>query len=306
MAAPRIVSLLPSCTEIVHALGLGECLVGRSHECDFPESVRALPVCTSAKLDSAAPSAAIDREVKTLLQNALSLYEVDASRLRELKPDFILTQAQCKVCAVSLPEVEQAVAQWTGKRPRIISLAPQKLADVWDDIRRVADALGLSEKGKEVARTLKLRMVNIIEKTCVMTRRPTVACIEWLDPLMAAGNWVPELVDLAGGRNLFGEAGQHSPWLEWETVRAKDPDVLIALPCGFDLARTRVEIGALTSRPGWPKLRAAKSGHIYLADGDAFFNRPGPRLVESLEILAEILHPDLLKFGHEGKGWERL
>jgi iron complex transport system substrate-binding protein len=302
----RIVSLLPSCTEIVCALDGAGRLVGRSHECDFPEEIRHLPVCTSAKIDSRANSAAIDKEVKTLLQNALSLYDVDLDRLQTLQPDLILTQAQCEVCAVSLPAVEAALSTWTGTRPQILSLSPKRVPDIWDDIRRVAEALGDPEAGKQLLRSLKQRFVVVIEKACVISKRPSVACIEWIEPLMAAGNWVPDLVDLAGGLNLFGESGKHSPWLNWEAVREHDPEVIIVMPCGFDLARTRAEMPALLQRPDWAKLRAVKKQRVYLADGNQFFNRPGPRIVESLEIIAEILHPQLFQFSHENKGWEKL
>lgn len=300
----RIVSLLPSCTEIVCALGLENQLVGRSHECDFPASIRHLPVCTEPKLDVQASSAEIDRQVKDLLRNALSIYRIDVEKLKSLRPDFILTQSQCEVCAVSLPEVEAAVGAWLGSRPQIISLAPQALRDIWEDIRRVAEALGVPERGQTLLKTLKGRVVDIIEKACVIKRRPSVACLDWIEPLMAAGNWVPELVDLAGGLNLFGEAGKHSPWLNWEAVREHDPEIIIVLPCGFDLARTRKEMAALTSKPDWAKLRAVKSERVFLTDGSQYFNRPGPRLVESLEILAEIIQPNIFQFGHKGQGWE--
>ena len=302
----RIVSLLPATTEIVCALGAAGWLVGRSHECDFPVEIGALPVCTSPKLDPAASSQEIDRQIKALLQDAVSIYRIDTEKLRQLKPDIILTQAQCEVCAVSLPEVEQAVAQWLVSRPQIISLSPNRLADIWEDIRRVADALELTEHGKEVLRSLKNRVVNIIEKSCVLKDRPTVACIEWIEPLMAAGNWVPELVELAGGSNVAGEAGKHSPWMNWETLARQNPDIIIVMPCGFNIQRTRSEMAALVRRPEWPKLRAVKKGRVYLTDGNQYFNRPGPRIVESLEILAEIIHGDRFNFGHQGKGWERL
>ncbi len=303
MAGLRIVSLLPSATEIVCALGQSRQLVGRSHACDFPDTVIGLPPCTSPRLDAKAPSAEINRQVASLLQNALSIYEVDSGRLRDLKPDVILTQAQCEVCAVTFAEVEKAVADWTGARPRVISLSPQRLADVWSDIRVVAEALGVPDVGRDVVRQLKTRVVDVIEKAVLARRRPSVACIEWLDPLMAAGNWVPELVELAGGKNLFGEPGQHSPWLGWDKLRETDPEVIIAMPCGFDLARIRSEMGALTNGAGWHKFRAVKSGRVFLTDGNQYFNRPGPRLVESLEILGEILHPDLFHFGHKNRGW---
>jgi iron complex transport system substrate-binding protein len=188
----------------------------------------------------------------------------------------------------------------------VLSLSPQRLTDIWADHRKVAEALGLLEPGRDVIRRLKTRVVGIIEQTCLMKRRPSVACIEWLDPLMAAGNWVPELVELAGGLNLFGEPGKHSPWLHYEAISEHDPEFIIVMPCGFNVARSRGEITALTSRPDWTKLRAVKQGRVYLADGNQFFNRPGPRVVESLEILAEMLHPDLFRFGHRGKAWEPL
>ena len=302
----RIVSLLPSGTEIVCALGLEERLVGRSHVCDFPPSIQHLRVCTASKLDASAASRELDLAVKDRLRNALSLYEIDVDKLQQLQPDLILTQAQCEVCAVSLAEVEQAVGQWLGARPQIISLSPQCLTDVWADFHRVAEALGVADQGKAVVKGLKFRAVDVIEKTCLVQRRPSVACLEWIEPLMAAGNWVPELVDLAGGRNLFGEPGKHSPWLAWEAVVTENPEVIVVMPCGFDIKRTRPEMAALTGRPGWGKLRAVKRNQVFLADGSQFFNRPGPRLVESLEILAELLHPELFTVKHAGSGWEKL
>lgn len=279
--------------------------MGRSHECDFPPAVRRLPVCTAPKLDVAGSSREIDRQVKDLLRQAVSVFRVDAEKLKELRPDVILTQSQCDVCAVSLAEVEEVVGQWLGSRPRLISLSPQTLAGVWDDIGHVAEVLGVAERGKDLLRRLKNRCVDVIEKVCAVERRPSVACIEWIEPLMAAGNWVPDLVDLAGGLDLFGEAGKHSPWLNWEAVRAHDPEIIVVMPCGFDLARTRQEMPALMRKADWSKLRAVTSGRVRLADGSQYFNRPGPRLVESLEILAEIFHPDIFNFRHEGRGWQR-
>jgi len=299
---PRIVSLLPSCTEIVCELGLSAQLVGRSHECDFPPAVRRLPVCTQPKLNVQSSSLQIDREVKALRQDALSIYQIDTGKLKELSPDFILTQSQCEVCAVSLSEVEQAVSGWGGFQPRVLSLAPSALADVWNDILKVAGALGVAERGEQVVARLKDRVESIAARTRHLPQRPSVACIEWLDPLMAAGNWVPELVELAGGLNLFGEGGKHSPWLNWESVRERDPEIMVILPCGFDIERTRREMSSLTDRPGWKNLRAVKNSGVYLADGNRFFNRPGPRLVESLEILAAIIHPDIFTSSHEGVG----
>jgi iron complex transport system substrate-binding protein len=305
MKAGRVVSLLPSATEIVCALGGAERLVGRSHECDFPPEIRALPVCTAPRIDPAASGAEIDRAVKSLLERALSLYQIDAEKLRELRPDLIFTQAQCAVCAVTLSDLEAALAQAPGFRPKIISLSPARLADVWKDIQTAAEALGAAERGRELLLRLKNRVVDVIQKTCLLTRRPTLACIEWFEPLMAAGNWVPELAEFAGAKNLFGQAGLHSPWLKWEELCQGDPDIIVLMPCGFDLGRARREAAALERNPRWKTLRAVKTGNVFVVDGNAFFNRPGPRLVDSLEILAEVVQPGLFNFGQKDKGWQK-
>jgi iron complex transport system substrate-binding protein len=305
MSRQRIVSLLPSCTEIVCALGCADQLVGRSHECDFPEEIQSVPICTAPRLDPSGSSGEIDASVKSLSQTAPSLYEIDATLLRELRPDLILTQSQCDVCAVSLADLEKALAPPPAPRPEIISVAPARLADIWTDIQAIADGLGVSNEGRTLLLPLKNRLVDVIQKTCMMKKRPSVACLEWLDPLMAAGNWVPEMVQLAGGRNLFGEPGRHSPWLEWEKLADADPDVIVLTPCGFNLARTRAESKSLAENPAWTALRAVKSKNVFLTDGNYYFNRPGPRLVDSIEILAEILHPKSFSFGHEGRGWAR-
>lgn len=305
-ALPRVVSLLPSTTEISCALGFREALVGRSHECDHPEGVAALPVLTEPKLDARAPSAAIDERVKQLVREGLSVYRVDAARLRELAPDVVLTQTHCEVCAASLSDVEAALREWTGARPRLVALEPATLGDVWDDLGRVAEALGAPERGRALAVGLCERLSQLGERAAQASRRPRVACIEWIDPLMAAGNWMPELVALAHAEPLFGAPGAHSPWLDWQELVRADPDAIAILPCGFDLARTRAELGPLRARPGFASLRAVRAGRVFLADGNAYFNRPGPRLVESLEILCEMLHPDRFAPHHRGAGWESL
>lgn len=306
MPEPRIISLIASATEIVCALGFESQMVGRSHECDFPASVKRLPVCTSPKFEVEGLSYEIDQRVKAILQEALSVYRVDAELLERLQPTHIVTQSQCEVCAVSLKDVEEAVCQFTSSRPVIVSLEPNALADVWSDIRRVAAALNAPERGEELVASLRSRMDEIAAKAQTATSRPTVACVEWIDPLMAAGNWMPELVEMAGGVNLFGEAGKHSPWMSWEDLIAADPDVIFISPCGFDIARTLEETYLLSDKPEWRKLKAAQSNRVFVADGNQYFNRPGPRLVESLEILAELLHSELFHFGHETEGWVRL
>jgi len=302
----RIVSLLPSTTEIACALGFGPQLVGRSHECDFPPEIRDLPVLTRPKLDARAGSREIDDRVKSLVRDGLSVYEVDADGLRELAPTHILTQDQCEVCAASLGDLESALAIWTGERPKVVSLSPQTLGDVWRSIIEVAVALSAGERGSELTNSLADRLTEIAERTPSRSRRARVACIEWLDPLMAAGNWIPELVTLAGGENLLGRAGSHSPWLTVAELTDADPDVIVVLPCGFDLGRTREELMRVIERPPWPQLRAVEQGRVFLTDGNQFFNRPGPRLVESLAIFSEIFHPKTIEPVHRGTGWSAL
>jgi iron complex transport system substrate-binding protein len=225
--------------------------------------------------------------------------------LRRLRPDVIVTQDQCEVCAVSLRDVEQAVCSWVGSRPRVVALNPNALADVWQDVRQVAKAAGVAGRGEELVGRLQRRLGDIAAKAASLPHRPTVACVEWVEPLMASGNWMPELVTMAGGVNLFGEAGRHAPAMTWEQLSARDPDVILVLPCGFDIPRTLQEMPLLERRTEWPRLRAVRQGRVYVLDGNQYFNRPGPRLAESLEILAEILHPEAFHFGHEGLGWVR-
>jgi iron complex transport system substrate-binding protein len=306
----RIVSLLPSATEIVCALGFHDHLVGRSHECDYPASVAQIPVLTSPKFNPEGSSREVDERVKQILSEALSVYRVDAEKLRILRPDVIVTQSQCDVCAVSLEDVEAATAQWicgtSEAKPKLISLAPHELRDILADMERVAVELGVAERGMEVVGRLSQRMTAIEERAKGAAARPGIACIEWIDPLMAAGNWMPELIAMAGGHNLFGSAGKHSPWMSFEDLAAKNPDVILVTPCGFNMERTAAEFPALARHPEWTQLKAVRDGQVYLADGNQFFNRPGPRIVDSLEILAEILHPELFHFGHEGSGWRRV
>ncbi|MGD8328173.1 MAG: cobalamin-binding protein [Acidobacteriota bacterium] len=301
----RIVSLIASSTEIVCALGLGDSLVGRSHECDFPPAVRDLPVCTAPKFVDGT-SYQIDQRIKAILQEGLSVYRVDADVLDELAPDVIITQTQCDVCAVSLSDVEDAVCRMIGSQPRIVAMEPNRLDDLFADVERVANALQVSERGIELVATLRRQMGEIERRAAAIGERPTVACIEWIDPLMAAGNWMPELVEMGGGRSVIGRAGEHAPWMSWEELVELDPAVIIVMPCGFDIARARAEVSPLTERPGWSKLRAVAGGRAYVADGNQYFNRPGPRVVKALEIMAEMLHPGVFDFGHRDTGWEPL
>jgi iron complex transport system substrate-binding protein len=288
----RIVSLIASATEIVHALGLGRFQVGRSHECDYPGSVLALPVCTRPSFAVDGDSATIDRLVKEKMQAAASVYQICGDVLRELAPTHLITQTQCRVCAVSLQDVERELCRPLSTRPRVVALEPNSLNDIWGDILRVAEACGVASAGRELVDSLQAGVNRISSLAARPAARPRVACVEWMEPLMAAGNWIPELIELAGGHNLFTRAGVHSPWLDWEDVRAADPDVIVVSPCGFGLDRVRSEMHWLTDRPGWTALAAVRARRVFLVDGNQYMTRPGPRVVESLQILAGILHPD--------------
>jgi iron complex transport system substrate-binding protein len=242
--------------------------------------------------------------VKQLLHEAVSIYGLNTDVLNDLRPDLIITQSQCEVCAVSLNDVERAVCELITSHPKIVSLEPNGLDDVWTSIRQVAESLGVPERGQQLVEQSRRRLFELSRRTAETKTRPTIACIEWIDPLMAAGNWVPELVEIAGGTNLFGEAGKHSPWMTWEQLLERDPDVIAVMPCGWDIPRSRREMTPLTSQPAWNRLKAVQNRRVFLTDGNQYFNRPGPRLVESAEILAELLHPGLGPVRHREIGWE--
>ncbi|MDA0808232.1 MAG: cobalamin-binding protein [Planctomycetota bacterium] len=301
----RIVSLIPSATEIVAALGYEESLVGRSHECDFPPSIERLPVCSKPRIDVSGSSNEIDQLVKTSLRDALSIYTVFRDELERLTPTLLITQSQCDVCAVNLEEVQAAVCDMIGSQPEIVSLEPMALSDIWSDIQSVADALDDAVAGHRLVESLRGRLKLLAQNVPESAARPSVVCIEWLEPLMPAGNWIPELVELAGGTSLLSEAGKHSPWMTWDDLTTVDPDFIVIMPCGFDIERTQRELHLLIGHPQWSNLKAVRDRNVFLTDGHQYFNRPGPRVVESAEILAEILHGPAIHFGHEGAGWVR-
>ena len=301
----RIVSLIASATEIVHALEMGTHQVGRSHECDYPDSVLSLPICTAPTFPISGNSQEIDNRVKETLRKALSVYEVFGKVLEQLQPTHIITQSQCEVCAVSLREVEEAVGKRLTCRPTVVSLQPDGLNEVWQDMGLVAFSLGIEAKGAELVESLSQQMDEISSRAQATPQRPRVACVEWLEPLMAAGNWMPELVEMAGGESLLGESGKHSSWMSWEELSQSDPDIVVVLPCGFDMKRTQEEMHWLTDRSEWNSLKAVQKGRVYVTDGHQYFNRPGPRLVESLQILAEVIHPEVFDADFEGIGWKR-
>ena len=301
----RIVSLLPSGTEIVAALGLLDQLVGRSHECDFPPEVQRLPICCHPRIDVSQSGAVIDRQVKEHLHKGLSIFEVDVSRLRELQPDVILTQTQCDACAVTPQDLEAALTHG-DHGPSVIDLRPQRLEQLFGDIHVVSMALHAADRGHNLVIELRGSFESLRHQMAKTRRKPTVACLDWFEPLMTAGNWVPELVEIAGGQSVGAEPGQHSPWWDWNQLVEADPEVLVLMACGWSIARAREELAVLTSDSRWPRLAAVRAGRVFVTDGHQFFNRPGPRLLESTQILAEILHPEACDFGHRGHHWEKL
>lgn len=303
---PRIVSLLPSATEIVCALGAGADLVGRSHECDYPAEAQHLPVLTRPRFLPASTSGEIDRQVRELAlearaEDALGVYAIEMDLLQELAPTHIVTQTQCEVCAVSLRDVERAVEQLTGFDTRLIPLAPNSLADIWDDIQRTADALGIGDRGRALVAGLQHRIDQVPRTSAA----PRVAVVEWPDPLMTAGHWTMELVERAGGVPVIGAPKGPSLHFEMSDLADADPDVIIIAPCGYDLARTTADAELLHTREDWQALRAVQQGRVALIDGNQYVNRPGPRVVETLEIIVEIVNPNVVEHQHEGAGWQR-
>jgi len=288
----RIVSLLPSATEIVCALGLEDRLVGVTHECDFPPSVRRLPKVTRTLVPADASSAEIDRIVRQRLDRARALYALDLPVLDGLRPDLIVTQALCGVCAAAADEVRAAASTLPGN-PRVIDLEPKTLADVLASIRQVAEAAGVAASAADVIRALTTRVDAVAARSASLQHRPRTALLEWLAPPFSCGHWSPELVRLAGGIEGLGREGEPSRTLGWGDVMAWQPEVVVVACCGFDVERTMHDLPALGAVPGWPDLPAVRAGRVYVVDGSQYFSRPGPRLVDSLEILAHLLHPDV-------------
>ena len=288
----RIVSLLPSATEIVCQLGLGDQLVGVTHECDWPVEVRRLPKVTRSLNPTTATSRELDSLVRERLQSAQALYSLDMPALERLQPTLVVTQALCDVCAVAEAEIRAAVATLASK-PRVVNLAPTCLEEVFDGLRIVGEATGCRPRAEEEVAKLKGRVAAVAERSQKIKKRPRVVLLEWIDPPFSSGHWSPELVRLAGGDEALGVAGQHSRTLDWQDVVAARPEVLVVACCGFDVPRTLDDLPILRGYAGWNELPCVATGRVYVVDGSAYFNRPGPRLVDSLEILAHALHPDV-------------
>lgn len=294
MPAERIASLLASSTEILYGLGLGNRIVAISHECDYPAEVRSRPRVTFTRIAAEASSRQIDAEVRGTLVGGDALYGVDAETLERLQPDLIVTQAQCDVCAVRYQDVQDAVTSSAVLRGTpIVSLNPNTIDEVFRDIAAVAAAAGVPERATGYVGALRKRVDRVRAAARNASRRPRVVCVEWVDPLMVAANWTPELVEHAGGEYGLAQSGVHTGYTNWQDVVDYRPEILIVAPCGFDLPRARRELPLLEALPGWRSLPAAQSRRVFVCDGNAYFNRSGPRLIDTLELLAYLIQPEI-------------
>ena len=300
----KIVSLISSATEIVSSLQCIDSLVGISHECDYPESIKNLPVCSEPRFDVNGKSIEIEQSIKSLLQEALSIYRVKENVIRSLNPDVIITQSQCDVCAVSIKDVRIAIEQAIGINPEIISLSPTCLEDVWNDILELGIVLKKESIAKDLVKYIK-NDISIISKKNKNKNPVSVGCIEWTEPLMFAGNWVPEIVQIVGGKSLFGVAGEHSNWSKYEELYQHDPDKIIFMPCGYDMNKTKVELSNFTHDVRWKSLKAVRTDEVYLTDGNQYFNRPGPRLLDSIKIMEDIINNTNV-YNFKNHGWRKL
>ena len=298
----RVVSLLAGATEMVCALGAGETLVGRSHECDNPSWVQRLPSCSQPTFDISVSSGAIDAEVRRRLRWGEPLYRIDTELLRALQPDLVITQSHCDVCAVTPADLERGACTITARH---LSLSAATIEEIFRSISEVAEALDLQEQGQAVIDRERQRLQTVRQRTAPF-RRPTVVMLEWADPIFAMGNWGPELVEIANGEPLLGHAGQFSAALPSEQLRDADPEYLIVAPCGFNLERAERERPVLEQHPWWRDLRAVRHGNVAFADGNLFFNRSGMTVAQSAEILAEILHGVCAEVPTEGMHWRRM
>jgi iron complex transport system substrate-binding protein len=288
----RVVSLLPSATEIVCALGASDELVGVSHECDHPAEVIGLPTLTRSRLPTEGPSGELDRSVRELLRAALAIYDLDVDLLAKLDPDLVVTQDLCEVCAVSYGAVCAAADQLVGQEVAVVSLHPRRLDDIWGDIREVAAALDRQAAGRALLAGLRGRLAQVEQQAAAAPTRPRVVSIEWLDPVMLGGTWMPELITVAGGTPLGVTAGERAPTLDLAALQRLEPEVVVVKPCGSPVERTLAELELLARVLPWASWPAVQAGRVFVADGNAYFNRSGPRIVDSAELLAGCLHPE--------------
>lgn len=302
MKEARIISLLPSATEIVYALGLGDQMVGRSHACDYPEPAKELPACTEAGLKTTGSSKAIDRDVKRLLEQATSVFKINAEKIKSLKPTHIITQSQCELCAITTNELQQRLRDYIeAENIKLIDVRPQTLEHVLADFVKIGVALGDFQAGYLLRMKIANEIQSIRMRCLQFVDKPKVALIEWIEPMMKAGLWTDELIEAAAGKNIF--ENQKEPHTGFDQLKENDPDKIIFIPCGFDIPKTKKELDILFKDAKWADLQAFKNKEIYVSDGSRYFNRPGPRLLESLEILTEIFHPEDFEKKHKKTNW---
>ena len=302
MSTSKIITLIPSATEIISFLGLDSQLVGVSHECDFPEKVKSLKKLTKTDIKTNVSSYNIHLQIEKILENSLSVYKVDENSLKYLNPDVIITQDQCNVCAVNLSQVKKVTSSYLNKEVDIISLQPKSFKNIFENIEYVAKKLNVFNALNKNKINKLLHRINDVRIKKKSFKK--VICIEWCNPLMAAGNWIPDMVKIAGGNELFGINNKNSHWIDFKSVRDFNPEVIIFMPCGYNLLQTQRDVASLfENNVNWKNLSAYKNKELYLVDGNQYFNRPGPRIVDSLEILAEIFNPDVFNYGYKGSGW---
>ncbi|MFL2661835.1 MAG: ABC transporter substrate-binding protein [Alphaproteobacteria bacterium] len=297
----KIVSLIPSATEIIFALNLCDNLVGISHECDYPKEILKLPKLTTSRIKIEQSSLKIDYDIKKILEKSLSVYEVKSDLLRKLDPDVIITQSQCSVCAVSLKDVEECLSKFIDKKPLLIDLKPNTFDEVLKDINRVGEILNKKVESHILVNNIK-NEINKIKAKTLHSKISNVLCIEWIEPIMTAGNWVPQLVEFAGGKSVLAKSGKNSNFIKSEHINFKEIDIVIFMPCGFDIKRSKKEI----SKANVDYFSDLKDKKTFIVDGNKYFNRPGPDLLESTRILAEIIHPDIFPAKQNIKRWVSL
>ena len=294
----KIVSLIPSATEIVCSLGLINNLVGISHECDYPQGIEKLPKLTKSKVDVNETSYNINENIQSILEKGLSVYEVDSELLQKINPDVIITQSHCSVCAVSIEDVKKCLNLWLKKKPILIDLKPNYFKDVINDILFVGEKLNASNEASKVIEIIN-KEINVIKKKLNFTNTKKVLCIEWIEPLMIAGNWIPEILSISNAENVLIESGKNSKFVSTSELSSNKFDIVIFMPCGFDIRRTKLEI----KKSNLDFHSLLKQKKVFVVDGNKFFNRPGPRLLESIKILCEIIHPDVFKPGPSLERW---
>lgn len=301
---PRVLSLQPSATEIVASLGMEHTLVGRSHSCDYPASVEQLPVCSEPRFSAEGDSRAIHQQATEVIQQALTSYRVDLEKVRSLEPTYIITQSQCEVCAVSTDDLRESLSRLTGSEDiTLIDVNPDSLEGVYDSIRRIAGGLGIPDAGERLESDMKDGFDQISRTARRLGHRPLIEHMEWIDPPLAGGHWMMTLIDVAGARKCITD--ERMRWTSLEALASCDPEKIVIAPCGFSRARTAQEMHLLQQHASWGSLRAVREGEVYLCDGNRYFNRPGPRLVDSARILGEIIHPDVFDPRYAEQGWTR-